>query len=357
MTNNASTAALPTVIATTEYGRDTPTSAIPLMRGMALLPQAPATHWAQKREVTIARAFAAVRAGASTTALAYEAAVVMHGGSIRRFEPDIDIFCAYRPARGAVALPQVIYGGTLARRTPTSGRIPLERAERLGRRVLLRRHYREDVGAEDIVTINGAPVTSLARTLTDCLLDLPPADALVAGDSLLRIHCRPDHWRPEDANARWQELIADVEARLDSYRHRNGRARAQQLLRLLSPWAESPGESELRRILLGAGLPQPDLQHRVVAENNEYFLDLAWPDIMLDVEFDGALKYAGDDVVFQEGIRQDRLKRSGWRVVRFKTPALREPDTVIREVFDAIPQGRAWALQPRDWMNVLSPLP
>ncbi|WP_128683472.1 hypothetical protein [Actinomyces qiguomingii] len=357
MTKHASTAALPTVIATTGYGSKTLASAIPLMRGMALLPQAPAAHWAQKREVTIARAFAAVRASKRITAIAYETAVIMHGGSIRRSEPDIDVFCPYRPGRGVVALPQVIYGGTLARRAPASGRIPLDRAERLGRPVALRRHYREDLGPNDIVTINGVPVTSLARTLTDCLLDLPPADALVAGDSMLRVHCHPDHWRSREANMRWQELVADVEARIDSYRHRNGTGRARGLLELLSPWAESPGESELRRILLAAGLPQPELQYRVVAENNEYFLDLSWPDIMLDVEFDGALKYAGDDVVFQEGIRQDRLKRAGWRVVRFKTPALRDPDAVIREVLDAIPQDTAWALQPRAWMNALSPLP
>lgn len=350
-------AVLPAVVSTTGCLGAVPETAVPIMRGQVLLPQVSVGHWAQKREVTLARAVAALRAGAGTIAIAYEAAVLIHGGSLRRFEPDIDVLLSYRPRVSATALPQVIYGGTLARRVPRGERIPLERAERLGRRVQLRRHYREDLREHDTVTINGVPVTSLARTLTDCLLDLPPADALVAGDSLLRVHCRPDRWRSRDTNALWQELVADVEERLSSYRHRNGRVRAQSLLKLLSPWAESPGESELRRILLAAGFPLPDLQHRVVAENNEYFLDLAWPDIMLDVEFDGALKYAGDDVVFQEGIRQDRLKRIGWRVVRFKTPALREPDSVVRQVLDASPQGRMWVLQPRAWMNTVSPLP
>ncbi|MDU0348846.1 hypothetical protein [Actinomyces sp. MRS3W] len=357
MANRTSIAALPTVVSTAGCLGAVPAAAVPLMRGQALLPQTSAPHWAQKREVTLARAVAAFRSGATTRAVSHEAAVLFHGGALRRFEPDIDIVTAYRPRLTAVPLPQVIYGGPLARRTPEGGRILLEHTERLGRRVQLRRHYRNDMSADDVVIINGLPVTSLARTLTDCLLDLPPADALVAGDSLLRVHCRPDRWRSRDAEAPWRELVADVEGRLNSYSHRNGSIRARHLLELLSPWAESPGESELRRILLATGLPQPDLQHRVVAEGNEYFLDLAWPDIMLDVEFDGALKYAGDDVVFQEGIRQDRLKRAGWQIVRFKTPALRDPEAVRRDVLGAVPVGSSWMLQPRAWMDAISPLP
>ena len=133
-----------------------------------------------------------------------------------------------------------------------------------------------EVGTGDLGTLNGLPVTSLARTVADCLLTLPPLDALVVADAAL-------HRGLE------RETLATA---LAGRRVRRGSARARAVLGIADDGAESPGESASRFVLLRGGLPAPTTQVPVRTRLGTYWADLGWHEWRLLVEYDGAVKYA-----------------------------------------------------------------
>jgi very-short-patch-repair endonuclease len=76
--------------------------------------------------------------------------------------------------------------------------------------------------------------------------------------------------------------------------------------------SESPLESMARILINRAGMPEPVQQYRV----GKYYADMCWPDSMLILELDGAMKYTSNEVLIQEKKRQDFLNNQGYRVYR-----------------------------------------
>jgi very-short-patch-repair endonuclease len=82
-----------------------------------------------------------------------------------------------------------------------------------------------------------------------------------------------------------------------------------------------PGESDLEmrfvRAIVAAGLPEPELQHRLVLGNRRCRIDLAYPDLLIAVEID-SWEYHGTRTAFDEDrARANDLVVAGWRVLRF----------------------------------------
>jgi very-short-patch-repair endonuclease len=77
--------------------------------------------------------------------------------------------------------------------------------------------------------------------------------------------------------------------------------------------AESPMESRIRLALHFAGLPPPVLQHPV----GPYRLDMAYPELMVAVEYDGR-DHLDPDRALRDLQRATYLGRSGWVVLRFR---------------------------------------
>jgi very-short-patch-repair endonuclease len=106
----------------------------------------------------------------------------------------------------------------------------------------------------------------------------------------------------------------------------HGSGELRTVLELADPRAESPMESRIRMALVLAGLPPPEVQFPVLG--GRYRLDLAYPERMLAVEYDG------DEHRTQARARQDlereaALARLGWTVLRFDTPTvLHRPDVI-----------------------------
>lgn len=200
----------------------------------------------------------------------------------------------------------------------------------------------------EITTIKGLRTSNLVRTLVDCLLDLPATDAFVVGDSLLRIgtHAhRLDRERVERTASRLRVQAADL-LRRRGRRHNSRRARL--MLGLLSPWSESPGESEMRFLLLVAGTPEPTLQHQVTTGDRQWFIDAAWPHALIGLEFDGRGKYAGSaDTLYREKRRQEHLERRGWTILRVGWPDLKDPELLISRVLATVPAGTVFSITPR----------
>ena len=103
------------------------------------------------------------------------------------------------------------------------------------------------------------------------------------------------------------------------------------MLRLTDRRSESPMESRTRMALVLGGLP-PAVQHPVVIRRRRYYLDLAYPERRVAVEYDGA------DHRTQERARRDlereaALVSAGWRILRFDAyVVLFAPERIVAEV-------------------------
>ena len=198
---------------------------------------------------------------------------------------------------------------------------------------LVRRHHTV-LPPQDRTTVLGVPVTSLARTLVDCIRTLPRDGALVACDSLFRLGAEP----------------AEVSRIMAASRGKRGVVQAREILELSDPRSASPGETVTRLVASDAGLPRAEPQLEVTTERGTYAVDLGWEDVRVAVEFDGAVKYADggtmspDDVRRAEAARQDALESAGWIVVRVCWAELDDPIALEQRLRAAYRAGRRRAL-------------
>ena len=340
---------LPTVIPGNARGPALPKTAVLLRRGHYLVPSAPPPPWRQMEEVSLARIIA-VAHSCPESLLSHESAALLQGAWLLAHEPDVHLLQASNPRAPSQVLPAVVYGGPVVWGR-TAG-LPPRGDGRLwrGREVRLRRRRRR-VPDDQRTTRMGIPVTTIARTLADCLVDLSGPDAFVVGDALLRTGCQYDRRRPERSRYSLEALLEDTAEILRAMAGRRGVARARKLLSLLSPASESPGESLTRYWLLRLGAPEPQLQIRVEDRGETWYLDLGWLVVMVEVEYDGEGKYAlSGDALFREKQRQDRLAALGWRTLRVTKRDLKNPHDLFARVLALIPADLRVHITPRPWM-------
>jgi very-short-patch-repair endonuclease len=104
------------------------------------------------------------------------------------------------------------------------------------------------------------------------------------------------------------------------------------VLALADPLAESPMETLIRVVLVLAGLPAPAVQHRVTGLGRSHRLDLAYPDVLLAIEYDGA-DHLAPDRARRDLEREAVLTRLGWTVLRFDAATvLRDPSRLVAVV-------------------------
>jgi very-short-patch-repair endonuclease len=82
-----------------------------------------------------------------------------------------------------------------------------------------------------------------------------------------------------------------------------------------------PGDSDLEmrflRAIVAAGLPEPQLQHRVVVGDRRCRIDLAYPHLRIAVEIDGWEHHRSRTAFDQDRARANDLVVAGWNVLRF----------------------------------------
>ncbi len=148
----------------------------------------------------------------------------------------------------------------------------------------------------------GAPLTTVARTIVD-LARTDRAGGLVAADAALR-----------ERLTTAAELVESL-ARAGPV---PGIVAAREVLAFGSGLAESPLESLTRLCLADQRLPAPQLQVRITDPVDGWFcrVDLLWREQRVVVEADGLSKYTDVRTLRAEKLRQERLERLGYRVVR-----------------------------------------
>jgi very-short-patch-repair endonuclease len=75
-------------------------------------------------------------------------------------------------------------------------------------------------------------------------------------------------------------------------------------------------EAKVLRVVRDLGLPSPEVNHRVRVGGRVRYLDLAWPDAKVAVEFDGFVPHSTRRVFDDDRARQNDLVADGWIVFR-----------------------------------------
>ncbi|THJ67937.1 DUF559 domain-containing protein [Arthrobacter echini] len=185
----------------------------------------------------------------------------------------------------------------------------------------------------DAVTVYGVPLTSPARTWCDLAAQLSLTELVAAGDALLR---RPDAPRLPAATALPNPLtgLPELTTTLASRSGARGIALARKALPLLRTGVDSAAESRLRLLIVGAGLPEPEV--------NEWILDdqgrrVSRPDLQyrarrIALEYEGEHHLRDAHQWAHDIERDERLQRLGWTVLRFTKIHLgsRRQDAVAR---------------------------
>jgi hypothetical protein len=120
--------------------------------------------------------------------------------------------------------------------------------------------------------------------------------------------------------------------------HAKGRKGVPMLLEVLQPWLDgirpgSPAELRLLRRIEGWGLPTPTKQHRVTDEVGRLVavLDLAWPALLVGLEYDGALHHTPRRLA-HDVAREERVRSLGWFVERADRHDVAPSSTRLRDV-------------------------
>lgn len=211
------------------------------------------------------------------------------------------------------------------------------RDARAGRAEAGVKQHRAALTEDEVVEVNGLPVTGPVRTVLDAARSAGTERGLVMVDSLLHQGwASPDDlWSAYGDSERWP-----------------GSAHLRMVISLADGRSGSVGESRARYLFWLMRLPRPVLQHPVLGEGGRVlaFLDFAWPELGVAVEFDGRRKYLTDrrpgesaeDVVIREKLREDRVRElTGWRFVRITWADLGRPEQTARRIRAAMTAAAA----------------
>jgi hypothetical protein len=115
-----------------------------------------------------------------------------------------------------------------------------------------------------------------------------------------------------------------------------GRRRGVRTIRELAAHAragtDSLTETWLRLIVWDAGFPVPEVNHPVAAGGSTRFLDLAWPELKIDLEFQGRQHFENQAQAFSDFQRRSQLGALGWRTVEAVYGDLAAPGALVQRL-------------------------
>lgn len=210
-------------------------------------------------------------------------------------------------------------------------------------------HQHPSVLADDeVVEHEGVRLTSLARTLVDVARTAGFTAGVVMADHALR-----------ESRARLA-LRPAMTASADRLAGTLGVGAARRMCAFADGRSGSPGESLSRVVLHDQGVPKPTLQLplRVPVAGRrtaKFVTDFGWEEERVVGEFDGKAKYlrylapneTPGDAVMREKIREDAIRATDWRVVRWTWDELKQPDELGRKVRKVLADRTGWGSRRR----------
>jgi very-short-patch-repair endonuclease len=180
------------------------------------------------------------------------------------------------------------------------------------------------VGRAHVSTVRGSPTASVARTLTDLSAVVPQWMVERAVDDALRRNL---------VGMRTLTRVAEELSGRGRRRSTVTRAVADARQTGVDP-GESDPEARLARLLVSAGLPAPVHQHRVRVGNRTRRLDLAYPESMIAIEYDGWAYHSQRSAFDADRARANELELLGWTVLRFTSAST--DDAIVATVSAAL---------------------
>lgn len=217
----------------------------------------------------------------------------------------------------------------------------LHLARRTGTSAPRRRHvtgHLLKVAAEDVVMLDGVPVTSVARTFLDLSRVLEFDDAVAAGDSIVCAHRRG---YISDKHA----LLSHGALRvyLDSRSGTHGIAPARKVFAEVEVGVDSPPETKIRLWLHRAGLPRfvPNQPILDILGNPTVWSDLGCERFRVSIQYDGGHHLT----VRQQSLDAQRnytTAQAGWLQVTLNRDDLRLGAAwIVGRVSEAL-RSRGW---------------
>jgi len=172
-----------------------------------------------------------------------------------------------------------------------------------------------DLADGEVCAVAGMRATSPARTAFDIGRARPAARAVPVLDALLNA----TGIKPADVIT-----VAD----------RRSGARGVRRLRAALEWvdggAESPQESRVRLLLVGAGLPRPETQ--IEFRELRIRVDMGWREWKVAVEYDGIQHWESRYQRSWDIERIALLEAAGWCVIRVSAEMLSRPGVIVDRV-------------------------
>lgn len=153
--------------------------------------------------------------------------------------------------------------------------------------------------------------------LADTLPKMDFPHAVVALEGALSAAQQQAPVGPDDIRLIAEEILSSAQAM----------RRLDWLLDFASGLSESPGESLARVRFHELGIAQPQQQVALRVDGKTYRLDFLWEQAGVVGEFDGWKKYREgfDQALREEKLREDAIRSTGLRVIRFYWEDLMEP--------------------------------
>lgn len=175
------------------------------------------------------------------------------------------------------------------------------------------------VADDEIISVDGLPVTSPARTAFDLGRYQKRSAALGRLDALMRAAPFSDH---------------DVSKIMLRYGPVRGVRQLRTLLPLVDAGAASLKESWVRLLLIDNGFRIPETQIPVLDGDEPFaFLDMGWRDIQLAVEYDGDQHRTDRPQYVKDARRMPKIERRGWQVIRVINED--SPHEILANVYEA----------------------
>lgn len=178
----------------------------------------------------------------------------------------------------------------------------------------------KSVGLRPVLGPWGAMVSSPAETLLGCMPWLPGWRAVAAVDRMLvtgsSLHGPLDRLSADSLLKEADGLPAGT----------RGIARFRRAVGLSAASTWSPMETLLRLLVVRAGFAEPAMNLPVVAQDGSRFvLDLAWPEQLTALEYNGRVHYEDRKTYGDEQHRLHLLADAGWAVRTVVAADLKEP--------------------------------
>lgn len=156
-----------------------------------------------------------------------------------------------------------------------------------------------------VTQVHGMPVAGAAETWCQLAAVLGLDDLVVAGESLL-------------AKGRPDRLPLGALMRAVRAGDRPHQSLLNRALPELRAGVRSPKETELRRLLVAAGLPEPLINEDVFDEVGRWIAecDLVYPQWRIVLEYEGEQHFTDPAVLRKDVRRYELLQALGWRVIR-----------------------------------------